>query len=135
MIAKCFNPPKDNDKWRKQVRFNKKGDPACNNGKNNDDHKIYASMARMSSNDELPGEKFGDSLQLTNWILDYGSTCHMTPEVSDFIPGSLEDTDKYIEVADGHHITAKQKGQVQIQICDDKGKTLIATLYNVLLAP
>ena len=29
---------------------------------------------------------------------------------------------------------AKQKGQVRIQICDDNGNTLIATLYNVLLA-
>ena len=27
----------------------------------------------------------------------------MTPEVTDFIPGSLEDTHKFIEVADGHH--------------------------------
>ena len=36
---------------------------------------------------------------------------------------------------DGHHVTAKQKGQVQIQMCDDNGKTFIATLYNVLLAP
>ena len=59
----------------------------------------------------------------------------MTPEVSDFIPGSLEDTYKYIEVADGHHVTAKQKGQVRIKMCDDNRKTFIATLYNVLLAP
>ena len=59
----------------------------------------------------------------------------MKPEVSDFIPGSLEDTDKYIEVSDEHHVTAKQKGQVQIQICNNNGKTFIATLYNVLLAP
>ena len=59
----------------------------------------------------------------------------MKPEVSDFIPGTLEDTDKYIEVADGHHVTARKKGQVQIQVCDDNGKTFIATLYNVLLAP
>ena len=36
---------------------------------------------------------------------------------------------------DGHHVTAKQKVQVQIQMCDNNGKTLIATLYNVLLAP
>ena len=59
----------------------------------------------------------------------------MTSEVSDFIPGSLEDTDKYIEVADGHHVTAKQKGQVRIKMCDNNGNTFIATLYNVLLAP
>ena len=32
----------------------------------------------------------------------------MTPQVSDFIAGSLEDTDKYIEVADGHHVMAKK---------------------------
>ena len=102
---------------------------------NNDYHKIYASMERMSSDDKRSSENYGDSSQLTNWILDFGSTCHMTPEVSDFIPWSLEDTDKYIEVADGHHVTAKQKGQVQIQMCDDNGKTFIATLYNILLAP
>ena len=33
------------------------------------------------------------------------------------------------------HVTAKQKGTVRIQMFDDNGKTVIATLYNVLLAP
>ena len=33
MIAKFPKPPKDNEKWRKQVRFNEKGNRACNNGK------------------------------------------------------------------------------------------------------
>ena len=59
----------------------------------------------------------------------------MTPEDSDFIPGSLEDTDKYIEVAEEHHITEKQKGSVRIQMCDDNRNTLIETLYSVLLTP
>ena len=59
----------------------------------------------------------------------------MTPEVSDFISGSLEDMDRHIEVADGHHVTAKQKGQVGIKICDDNRDPFIATLYNVILAP
>ena len=45
-------------------------------------------MARMSGNDECPSGNFGDSLQLTNWILDSGATFHMSPEVSDCIPGS-----------------------------------------------
>ena len=58
----------------------------------------------------------------------------MTPEVSDFILGSLQDTDKYIEAADGHHVTSKQKRQVRIQMCDDTGKSFIATSHNVLLA-
>ena len=70
-------------------------------------------MAHMSNNDKCPSGNFGDSSQLTNWILDSGPTCHMTPEVSDFIPGLLEDTDKLIEVADVHHVTAKQKGKLQ----------------------
>ena len=58
----------------------------------------------------------------------------MTPEVSDFFPGSLEDTDKHIEVADGHHVTEKQKVKVQIKMCDNTGDPLIITLHNVLLA-
>ena len=82
----------------------------------------------MSSDDERKSVKYGDSSQLTNWILDSGAMCHMTPEVTDFIPGSLEDTYKYIEFADGHHITAKQKGSVRIKMYGDNGKKFIATL-------
>ena len=89
----------------------------------------------MYRNDERASEKYGDSSQLTNWILDSGATCHMTPEVLNLIPGSLEDTDKYIEVADRHHVTAKQKFQVQIKICNENGNPFIATLHNALLAP
>ena len=89
----------------------------------------------MSSNVKCSSEEHGDSPQLTNWILDLGAMWHITPEVSDFIPGSLEDTDKYIEIADGHHITEKQKGQVRIKMCNDNGKPFIATLHNILLAP
>ena len=135
MIKKCQNPPNDNENQRKKVRFNEKGNRACNSGKNNSDQKIYACMARMSGNEKWPAENSGDSSQLTNWILDTGATCHMPPEVSYFIPSSLKDTDKYIEVADGHHVTAKKKGQVQIKMCNNNRKTFIATLHNVLLAP
>ena len=84
-------------------------------------------MARMSSNNECSSVKYADSLQLTNWLLDPGATCNMTLEVSDFIPETLEDTDKYIEVADGYHLMAKQKGQVQIQMCNNNGKLFITT--------
>ena len=68
-------------------------------------------MAQMSNDEKCQNKYYGDSSQFTNWILDSGATCHMTPEVTDFIPGSLEDTDKFIEVADGHHVTAKKKVQ------------------------
>ena len=89
LIAKCPKPPKDNEKRQKQVRFNENGNRARHNGKNNSDQEIYAYMACMSNNDECPSGNFGDSSQLTNWILNSGETCHITPEVSYFIPGSL----------------------------------------------
>ena len=126
---------KDNEKRRKQVCLNEKGNCARDNSKNNSDQKIYASMARMSDNYESPSGNFGDSSKFTNWILDSGATCNMTPEVSDFISDSLEDTNKHIEVADRHHVTAKQKGQEQIKMCDDHGYPFIAPLHSVLLAP
>ena len=93
------------------------------------------SMAEISGNGEIPIRDFCDSSQLTNWILDSGATCHMTPQVSYFIPGSLEDTDIYIEVADEHRIKAKQKGKFQTKMCGDNRDTFIATVHNVLVAP
>ena len=74
MIAKCPKPPKYNEKRRKQVRFNEKVNRSCDNGKDNDDYKIYPPMARMYSNDERKSVKYGDSSQVTNWILDSGIT-------------------------------------------------------------
>ena len=90
-------------------------------------------MAQMPSDNKSESKDYGDSSQLTNWILDLGATCYMTPEVAEFIPGSLEDMDKFIEVANRHCVTAKQKGSVRIQMCDNNGKAFVATLYNVLL--
>ena len=121
MIAKCPKPPKDSEERRKSVRFNENFNRACDNGEDDNDHKIYASMARMSSDDEREIKECGDSSQLTSCILDSGATCHMTPKVTNLIPVSLEGTDKFIEVADGHHVTVKQKGSLRIQICNDNG--------------
>ena len=70
MIEKCPKPPKYNEKRRKQVRFNEKGNHACDNGEDDNDHKIYTYMARMSSDDERKSGEYGDSSQLTNWIFN-----------------------------------------------------------------
>ena len=128
-----MKPPKENEKLRKQVCFNEKVNHACYNGKNNSDQNIHAYMTRKSGSDECPGGSFDDSYQLTNWILDYGATCHIIPEVLYFIPLLLKYTYKYIEVADRNHVTEKQKKQVQIKMCNDNEDTFIATLHNVLL--
>ena len=59
----------------------------------------------------------------------------MTPEISDLIPGSLVETENYIEVLDKNFITAKKTGKFQIEMCDDNVKPFTSTLYNVILAP
>ena len=116
-------------------RSNKIDKTSENSTDKSESHSIYAYMACMSSNAETPRRDFGDSSQLTNWILDSNSTCHMIPDVSGFILVSLVETDKYIEVADGHFVTAKQTRKVQIKIRDNNCKPFIAKLYNVLFAP
>ena len=42
---------------------------------------IFASMEHMYSNAETLGRDFVDSSQPTNFILDSGGTCHMTPAI------------------------------------------------------
>ena len=59
----------------------------------------------------------------------------MTPEISDFMPVLLTETDKYAKVAEGHFVTAKQIGKFQIKMCGNNGKPIITTLYNVLFKP
>ena len=89
----------------------------------------------MSTNAESSRRSYGDSSQLTNWILDSGATFHMTLEIQKFLPGSLVETDKYTEVADQNFVIEKQTGEFQINMRDDNGKKIIAMVYNALLAP
>ena len=57
MIAKCPKPPKDNEKRRKQVLFNEKGNHACDNGEDNDNHKIYTFMDNFQQSGNIqPGQ-------------------------------------------------------------------------------
>ena len=73
MIAKCPKPPKESEKRPKSVKSKEKGNRACDNSDNDNDHKIYASMAQMSSDDKRESKDYCDSLQLTNWILNFRS--------------------------------------------------------------
>ena len=66
LIVKFPNPDHKNEKRRKEVCFNKKGNCEHDNDKNNSGQNIYASMARISDNDEFPSGKFSDSLQQTS---------------------------------------------------------------------
>ena len=45
MIAERTKPPKDNEKRLKSENSKEKGKRACDNSKDDNDHKIYASMA------------------------------------------------------------------------------------------
>ena len=82
MIAEYPKPPKDSDKRRKSEKSKEKGNRACNNSDGEDELKVYTSMARMYSDEKRKIKYYGDSSQLTNWILDSGAMCHMTPEVT-----------------------------------------------------
>ena len=108
LISKCPKSPKENEKIPEQVclseRVNRELQKECNNGKIKKDQKTYAYMAHMSDNDEYSSTDFGDSAQLTSCILYSGEMCHIMPQLSDFIPDFLEDTDKHIEVAYRHHV-------------------------------
>ena len=53
MITKISKPPKDSEKRRKSEKSKEKGNRACNNSNSDNDLKVYASMARMSSGDKL----------------------------------------------------------------------------------
>ena len=81
----------------------------------------------MSGNYKSTSRYFVVSSHLINWILDSGALCHITAQVSDFIPNLLEDTDKYIGVMNLHHVTSKQKVQAQINMCDDNVDPFITT--------
>ena len=60
-----------------------------NSTNQNYSQRIYKDMGRISYTIESPRRGFGDSLQLTNWILDSGETSHITSDISDFIQGPL----------------------------------------------
>ena len=49
--------------------------------KQKDSYKLYVSMEHTYSNIESPRRHFGESSQLTNWILDSGATFHRTLEI------------------------------------------------------
>ena len=65
VIAKFPKPPKYKEKQRNQIRFKERGNCASQtefqNGNNDNDQKIYASMARMSGNYEISSRYFGGS--------------------------------------------------------------------------
>ena len=52
MIAKLPNPPKDSEKRRKSEKSKEKGNRACDNSNDDNDLKVYSSMARMSNDDK-----------------------------------------------------------------------------------
>ena len=64
LIAKCPKPPKDGEKKNgKKVSFQdkEKGNSAKDNSDDEDDLKVYASMAQMSNDDVSKSKDYGDS--------------------------------------------------------------------------
>ena len=59
LLTKCPNPPKNNEKWIKQVCFNKKGNCACDNGENKN-HKI---ADQTTADQKRPDQKISDQIR------------------------------------------------------------------------
>ena len=57
----------------------------------------------------------------------------MNTEIQNFIPVSFIETDKYIKDAYGNFIIEKRTEEAQIKMQDNKGKSFIHRLYNLLL--
>ena len=51
MIAKYPKPPKDSEKRRKSEKAKEKGNSVKDNSDDDDDLKVYASMAQISNDD------------------------------------------------------------------------------------
>ena len=51
LITKCTKPPKDSEKRRKSNKAKEKGNSAKDNRDDDNDLKVYASMARMTNDD------------------------------------------------------------------------------------
>ena len=64
LIAKCPKPPKDSEKRRKSEKSKEKGNSAKDNSGDDDDLKLYASMARMSNVDVRENKDYGDNHSL-----------------------------------------------------------------------
>ena len=58
-----------NEKRRNSDKSKEKGNRACDNSDDDNDLKLYASMARMYSDDKRENKDYGNSLQWINWFL------------------------------------------------------------------
>ena len=69
---------------------------------------------------------------MNNRLLDYGATAHMTPHVTDFLPDSLIDTNKIVEIADGSEASCTLHGSVLLNMLDDRGEQIQGEMEGVL---
>ena len=63
LIAKCPKPPKDSEKRCKSEKFKEKDNRVCDNSDDENDLKVYASMALMSNDDKRESKDYGNSSQ------------------------------------------------------------------------
>ena len=72
---------------------------------------------------------------LSNWVMDSGATCHMTPYESDFEHNSVSHTQKGVEDADGHNVPANLSSTILIRTKNDAGENITICLIAVLCVP
>ena len=72
---------------------------------------------------------------LSNWVMDGGCKCHMTPILSDFLPNTFVHENKLVEVADNSSIPAESSGNIHLHVFKESHEKFILTLQNILYVP
>jgi hypothetical protein len=81
-----------------------------------------------------PIEELGDPRDLHNYLLDSGTTQHMTPRLAN-LEEVVEGRKLGVEVADGHIIKCPATGKIRISMIDDNGNPIEAKLHDVMYVP
>ena len=75
-----------------------------------------------------------DGYDIRNWLINSGTSAHMTPNFSDF-SGKLWPTDKVIEVVDGTEICCTKMGKVLLYIHSDNRINITGVMHDFLFMP
>ena len=94
-----------------------------------------------TKNPQLKRQKFkkivmcNTSNSCSSWLLDGGSSIHVTNDYNDFVPGTISSCNSTTKIANGTTINSTQKGDVEIRTKTEKGTNIEITFKNVIYAP
>ena len=94
---------------------------------NNSSDDVHVNMVQISNVGQKTKVSHTDvplPHDLYNWVMDSRATCHMTPYQTDFLPDSVNQIKKIVEIADGYNVPANLSGTVLIKTKNDAGENI-----------